>query len=1157
MKKDLSLYKKYLKMQKTQKFAGGGQAQPPQQIGQNPFAFLNQQDGTQGLNLQMQALPSNNPSASLSSGANSSSVNPLAGMQSLLPSASSSPDVGGSAAGGATYAGADVAPAQANPFESTLSSMSGTAPQMAAYNGGKVPHYYEGGISGSTHTAQYAGGGKVLTDAQKQAQIAILNAIAAHDNLSPIATVGSGMGDVKMSDNVDQNYYDGGSAYPESSPTPTAGKQTQDERDAESEEITKREDDKKFQDDAEKKELQDKTYSKGGKVKKPEHNLNNLKDLKAAFDKFIAEEGGEKLSSGGKVGSGERFAKLENKLSHQKGVTDPGALAASIGREKYGNAKMNKMAHAHMNQGGHVLDANARKHIASKNFAAPDRSYPINDANHARNALSRVSQFGSPELKAQVRAKVHSKYPSIGMDEGGEVPKAIIKVEGLNPQPSPSPSPNPDQDAINHRAIGNFFPDQPGYAEGGQVNLAAPNNGKLPYYLPHDQIQLYKRYLALNQPKEQHFDGSNGSVVQPDPTDPNNYNDDGSLKSAPPSANSVRHSQLKEMFPQWSDDKINTYLQSQKPSRQLASIPNPQPSAIPTPSPDIAPSTSPQPQVNPTLNPQSDPNAAQAVQNSFNNATMNGLGHYKGGKIQHFDEGGESVPQDPVYPDLTPEQEAANAAELAQLKANGVGQEQVQGDEQDITGVNPSKIADIEMSENPDDKSLEEELANEDFSADEVTNDNNPDKKRELADDESDDDSEDDDNQQPPIAGKLPGDVLKAEETAKDSDSAAGLQVNSDIQKMIDATQSGKDDLAQAQKQRDLNAFGQQMAKYGALAGAGLAGRNGAKSDPTEALKVIESNDQYTNLPVQKYQEQIANQQNDPNSAMSQVVRAYYKNKGINVPDTASASDIKQVAPYYMKDQTLQNAINKVVLQQVGAGARNANSVTAANQRAQDKNALIAKEGDLNRKNQLDAKQFGQEAKQAGVEQKAEQAMTNARSKPALAMAQRNLVYLANMNKMFEDYGDPDKWTPSQVAAWNTEKAKVAQGGVPTESMTNELSNPTYGNQMAGLIQKFTSTPTGAGQGKFIAQDKKYIDGLHDVSQGVIKGNAGDVLKSYQNGLTPDAYKNMVYRHSDILGLYNPNQENGINAVMAAKGLSRQDAIKALIAQGKIKDVNY
>lgn len=60
------------------------------------------------------------------------------------------------------------------------------------------------------------------------------------------------------------------------------------------------------------------------------------------------------------------------------------------------------------------LTAAGRNKISGKNFALPGRRYPIEDASHARNALARVSQHGSPAEKAEVRAKVHRKYPSIG-----------------------------------------------------------------------------------------------------------------------------------------------------------------------------------------------------------------------------------------------------------------------------------------------------------------------------------------------------------------------------------------------------------------------------------------------------------------------------------------------------------------------------------------------------------------------------------------------------------------------------------------------------------------------------------------------------------------------------------------------------------------------
>lgn len=45
-----------------------------------------------------------------------------------------------------------------------------------------------------------------------------------------------------------------------------------------------------------------------------------------------------------KLGSGKRFAALKSKLAKRPGIKNPGALAASIGRKKYGPKKMASMA---------------------------------------------------------------------------------------------------------------------------------------------------------------------------------------------------------------------------------------------------------------------------------------------------------------------------------------------------------------------------------------------------------------------------------------------------------------------------------------------------------------------------------------------------------------------------------------------------------------------------------------------------------------------------------------------------------------------------------------------------------------------------------------------------------------------------------------------
>lgn len=66
------------------------------------------------------------------------------------------------------------------------------------------------------------------------------------------------------------------------------------------------------------------------------------------------------------------------------------------------------------------LTYKARKAMPKSDFALPAKKeggkggYPIEDKPHARNALARVAQHGTPAEKAEVRAKVHKKYPDIG-----------------------------------------------------------------------------------------------------------------------------------------------------------------------------------------------------------------------------------------------------------------------------------------------------------------------------------------------------------------------------------------------------------------------------------------------------------------------------------------------------------------------------------------------------------------------------------------------------------------------------------------------------------------------------------------------------------------------------------------------------------------------
>ena len=60
------------------------------------------------------------------------------------------------------------------------------------------------------------------------------------------------------------------------------------------------------------------------------------------------------------------------------------------------------------------LTTKKRNKLSKSSFAEPGkRAYPINDISHARNALARVSQFGTPAEQAKVRAAVYAKYPGM------------------------------------------------------------------------------------------------------------------------------------------------------------------------------------------------------------------------------------------------------------------------------------------------------------------------------------------------------------------------------------------------------------------------------------------------------------------------------------------------------------------------------------------------------------------------------------------------------------------------------------------------------------------------------------------------------------------------------------------------------------------------
>jgi hypothetical protein len=695
--------------------------------------------------------------------------------------------------------------------------------------------------------------------------------------------------------------------------------------------------------------------------------------------------------------------------------------------------------------------------------------------------------------------KLYSEYKKLGQPKG-----YYEGQEVKNPIPSPTPTPNPGPVLPGAKSFQDSF--RKGYSEGGDV--ASPSGRRYRSdagdYLSNDEYDQYKQKMA-----------------------------DYKAKNAVPGINEYAKAQRSNNNGPDPVDVIN---------QQIATDPTIGAGIMQAPAPsDLASGVKAAGMSKGGEVPHNKTNL-EHLKSAFDKfLSEEGKQKYsKGGQVKGYADGtsdGEPVQDDENDAEIIRQRPDSDSA-IDKLAQDEFSDKTPDQEDEIDRSKEPADLESVKKDEpSLEDKQAEEKKFEEDFK----------DKEREPASEEEPDKSEESKPEEPSEDEKK--DIQDQGFTSKIN----GIQTNSDRLGSPEALAK-----AQAQRQNTINSTN--MLQMGNLAASGIAGSGGAHVNPLPA-SYFQTLNNGANLPVQNINEQIANQKNDPNSQVSKVMNQYLSAKGFNLPPGTSAADAEKVMPFLSKDQAYQNAIQKVLLQQGGAQKRaELANTTKADIAEKNREAAMERTKESN-KGKTAAATAGLEAKntktQNDAEIKAENDITNARSKPAIQQAYRNSIAIKNAQKMFEEFPDPDKWTPSQVALYNVEVAKVAGGQAPTEGMIHDLSNPTAASGMAGLMQKITNVPVGAQQGDFIRLNQKYMNGLADVSNGVIKDNMGNVIKASQDKLGSDKYKNMLYRHSDMLGLYTPQQEKGIAAVQKAKGLSRQDAIKGLIKQGAIKDLNY
>ena len=126
--------------------------------------------------------------------------------------------------------------------------------------------------------------------------------------------------------------------------------------------------------------------------------------------------------------------KQENKTAKAKNSTVfdqlEGKVAADLTLKKRESLPSAKFA---------IPEAKAKKiGVAGEIVGSSKGKYPIPDAAHARNALARVAQHGTPAEKAIVHRKVHAKFPGIGEKNAAfecadQVGRMFAKTSAMNP----------------------------------------------------------------------------------------------------------------------------------------------------------------------------------------------------------------------------------------------------------------------------------------------------------------------------------------------------------------------------------------------------------------------------------------------------------------------------------------------------------------------------------------------------------------------------------------------------------------------------------------------------------------------------------------------------------------------------------------------------
>lgn len=448
-----------------------------------------------------------------------------------------------------------------------------------------------------------------------------------------------------------------------------------------------------------------------------------------------------------------------------------------------------------------------------------------------------------------------------------------------------------------------------------------------------------------------------------------------------------------------------------------------------------------------------------------------------------------------------------------------------------------SKVKD-EDEEAPEDKKEEEKKFEEDFADKE--------KEAEEAKREPAAEEKPDEEAKPE---KTPDQTEEVEQAAQEPAEPSVTPIAPGAKSPIDfgqgSAQTGEA-LARAQQERRDNIRNQEFAKYSNLIGSGIARVNPLPAD-------YFTNKASANAPVQEFEEKLATEKNDPNSAISKAMKQFVTQKyGLPIKGNPSAADLEMISKPLYTEATAELKGRYTLLKEQ-AHAKNVS--TQIGQRGEEARKTVDERGgiqkDIAGKKQAAKDVEGQNKAISDVNKQIEQSKSRGVVKTAYDMERR----VNNIQSMIDEYPDLNSMPRAQAKLLYNELAFVAKGGVPGAAEVKEYMPETLVGRFKNAYSNLSNEPTGQELGAFIKENIPYIQSLKQNSQRVVGENVLNDIENNKKRLAPedfDALSNKIeykpYIAAARAAQAKENPQGG--SVKAAPGGSNE--VKRMTKDGKV-----